>query len=149
MPRVATIKPQFVQYIPAIDAMKEGVIYISAEFKTAVHLCCCGCKKEVVTPLNPAKWKVTGNRMSVTLNPSIGNWSYPCRSHYFIQANRVVWASQFSEAQIQRVQAADQRAVARHVARSQKNHHSGLGDQIAKAFVVLWRFLKDVFSGRR
>lgn len=87
--------------------------------------------------------------MSVTLNPSIGNWSYPCRSHYFIQANRVVWASQFSEAQIQRVQAADQRAVARHVARSQKNHHSGLGDQIAKAFVVLWRFLKDVFSGRR
>ena len=28
---------------------------------------------------------------TISLNPSIGNWSYPCRSHYWIKGNRVVW----------------------------------------------------------
>jgi Family of unknown function (DUF6527) len=29
---------------------------------------------------------------SISLDPSIGNWGFQCRSHYWIKNNRVVWA---------------------------------------------------------
>jgi hypothetical protein len=30
---------------------------------------------------------------SVTLDPSIGNWSFPCRSHSWLRGDRIVWAA--------------------------------------------------------
>jgi hypothetical protein len=36
----------------------------------------------------------------VSLHPSIGNWSFPCRSHYWIRGNEVVWAEQWSDTRI-------------------------------------------------
>ena len=36
---------------------------------------------------------VAADNGTVSLRPSIGNWQLPCRSHYFIVRNRVVWAS--------------------------------------------------------
>jgi hypothetical protein len=47
--------------------------------------CCCGCGHEVVTPFSPTDWKLTFDCVSVSLYPSIGNWSPPCRAHYFIE----------------------------------------------------------------
>src|SRR3546814_4876362 len=73
--------------------LQAGELYISKRYRTSVHLCCCGCGLEVVAPLNPAKWQLTEYRDgSVSLFPSIGNWSFPCRSHYWIERSRVRWS---------------------------------------------------------
>ena len=55
---------------------------------------------EVVTPLTPTDWKLTFDGESVSLNPSVGNWSIPCRSHYVIKNNRIHWATDWSSEQI-------------------------------------------------
>lgn len=91
---------KFVKFIP--ERLEEGVLYISRQYHTAVHQCCCGCGKEVVTPLNPTDWALKMDGDAVTLHPSIGNWGFPCRSHYFIRRNKVVWTGQMSQRQIER-----------------------------------------------
>jgi hypothetical protein len=104
------LRPEFVKLIP--DRMDEGVLYISRRYRTASHLCCCGCGLEVVTPLNPAKWALSEHpNRGVSLMPSIGNWGFPCKSHYYIINNRVSWASALTPAQIAAVQRGDQHAV--------------------------------------
>lgn len=67
------------------------VLYISIRLKNAVHLCGCGCGRKVYTPLAPNGWALTFDGVSVSLSPSVCNWSYPCRSHYWIRNNRLVW----------------------------------------------------------
>lgn len=80
---------EFVEFIP--NQLREGVLYVSLTFNTAVHRCCCGCGNEVVTPISPVDWLVAYDGESVTLTPSIGNYSFECRSHYWITRNRVNW----------------------------------------------------------
>jgi hypothetical protein len=89
---------QFVHFIP--EVIEEGVLYVSLEFATAIHRCCCGCGQEVVTPLSPTDWQMTFDGKSVSLFPSIGNWSYPCRSHYWIERNLVKAAPKWSKRDI-------------------------------------------------
>ena len=89
---------EFVELIP--DDLKEGVVYISMTFGTVVHKCCCGCGGEVVTPLSPTDWKLTFDGESISLYPSIGNWSFNCKSHYWITNNKVEWARKWSEKEI-------------------------------------------------
>ena len=89
-----TIRPEFVEFIP--DVVKEGIIYISIRYATATHKCACGCGEIVVTPIRPTDWILTWNGETVTLNPSIGNWSLPCQSHYWIIEDRIVWARKWS-----------------------------------------------------
>ena len=55
---------------------------------------------KVVTPLRPTDWKLIFDGKTVSLYPSIGNWSFACRSHYWIRNNRVQWAKQWSEKEI-------------------------------------------------
>jgi hypothetical protein len=98
MKRVAALTHEFVDFIP--DKLEDGMIYVSMGFATAVHRCCCGCGKEVVTPLSPTDWKLIFDGKSVSLDPSIGNWSFDCKSHYWIKNNRVKWAARWSEEQI-------------------------------------------------
>ncbi|MGI8680276.1 MAG: DUF6527 family protein [Jatrophihabitans sp.] len=54
-----------------------------------MHLCCDGCGKKVSTPLRPAQWTLTYDGETVSLAPSIGNFSLACGSHYWIRQNRV------------------------------------------------------------
>ncbi len=82
-----TIQHQFVEYIP--EHIQEGILYISMPFATAVHKCVCGCATEVVTPLSPKDWQLTFDGKTVTLAPSIGNWKFKCRSHYWIKKSQV------------------------------------------------------------
>ena len=104
-PKPLKLKHQFVDGIPADPA--PGVLYVSIKYRTAVHRCCCGCGGKVVTPLRPDFWSVTFNGESVSLSPSIGNWSFSCRSHYWITDGTVEWASDWSRERIDRSRAAD------------------------------------------
>ena len=91
MKPVASIYHKFVHNIPEVDDMEDAVVYVSIQFATASHKCCCGCASEVITPLAPSQWKLTFDGESISLNPSIGNWNFECRSHYWIRRNRVIW----------------------------------------------------------
>jgi hypothetical protein len=90
---------EFVTHIP--EHLENHVLYISMEFRVAIHKCCCGCGERIVTHLSPSGWKLIFDGKTVSLEPSIGNWSYKCRSHYWITSNEVEWAGQWSEERIQ------------------------------------------------
>jgi len=105
MNRISCIQSKFVEFIP--EHLEAGVLYVSRRYATASHLCCCGCGLEVVTPLNPAKWRLTERDGAVSLAPSIGNWSFPCKSHYWITGNHVRWAGAMSPEMIATVKARD------------------------------------------
>ncbi|RYG31092.1 MAG: hypothetical protein EOO01_35835 [Chitinophagaceae bacterium] len=94
-----TFQHRFVEFVP--ELLEKGVIYITVEYKSAVHQCACGCGEKVVTPLSPKFWKLTFDGASVSLHPSIGNWSFACRSHYWIKQNQVVWAEDWSEKKVE------------------------------------------------
>jgi len=104
--RQIVLRPQFVEFIP--EQLEDGVLYISQRYRTAIHRCCCGCGREVVTPLSPADWTLEIVNDAATLHPSVGNWSLPCRSHYLIRGNRVVWARDMSRDEIERGRMHDQ-----------------------------------------
>ena len=88
------LRHEFVDHIP--DQLDEGVLYVSMRFGTIVHRCACGCGQEVVTPLGPAEWRLSYDGKSISLAPSIGNWGFQCRSHYWIKNSNVRWARGFS-----------------------------------------------------
>ena len=102
------IQHQFVRTIP--DEVEEGTLYVSIEYGTVVHKCCCGCGQEVVTPLSPTDWKLIFNGETVSLYPSIGNWSFACRSHYWIRDGTVQWARDWSAEEIESGRLADRRS---------------------------------------
>jgi len=108
MTRFIRLEHCYVEFIP--KNLDEGILYISKRFKTASHLCCCGCGQKVVTPLNPAQWSLTDHGSTVSLAPSIGLGTLPCRSHYWIRRSRVEWYSKMTVAQTARVQRADRYA---------------------------------------
>jgi len=80
----------------APDELRANTIYISTDHAVAMHLCCCGCGTEVVTPLSPSDWKLIFDGESVSLYPSIGNFNFKCQSHYWIRNNRVLWVGRWS-----------------------------------------------------
>jgi hypothetical protein len=92
------LEHEFVELIP--DELKEGTIYVSIRFATAAHLCCCGCRSKVVSPLRPTDWKLVFDGRTISLDPSIGNWSFACQSHYWICNNKVRWAAHWSKDKI-------------------------------------------------
>lgn len=109
MNRVWSIVPEFVESFPT--PLQPGVLYVSPEYSTAAHLCCCGCGEEVVTPLSRSQWVLTFDG-HVSLRPSIGNRALPCRSHYFIDSGRVRWAREFTESHIRLNHDDDRRLLA-------------------------------------
>jgi hypothetical protein len=92
------IKHKFVTNIPS--SIEPGMLYISIEYATAIHLCCCGCGEEVITPLTPTDWSLTFDGDTVSLWPSIGNWNFACRSHYVIERNIIIRAGPWSDERI-------------------------------------------------
>lgn len=89
---------EFVKSIP--EKLENRILYVSMDYATAMHKCCCGCGREVVTPLSPTDWKLIYDGVSVSLSPSIGNWSFDCQSHYWIVENSVRWADKWSGEEI-------------------------------------------------
>jgi hypothetical protein len=103
--RSLKIKHEFVELIP--KERQPGIIYVSIPYATAVHDCFCGCGTKVVTPIRPTGWQLTYDGESVSLFPSVGNWAFPCRSHYWIKRNRVVWAGDMTPEEIDQIRARD------------------------------------------
>jgi len=97
--RIAAFRHAFVDFIP--DNLEAGVLYVSITYATAIHACACGCGKEIVTPITLTDWTMSFDGDSVSLDPSIGNWSLACRSHYWIRRGQVVWAPTWSDQEIQ------------------------------------------------
>jgi hypothetical protein len=101
------IRHEFIELAP--KTLDEGVLYVSVEYSSAVHNCFCGCGIKVATPISPTDWKLTFDGDTVSLWPSVGNWDFPCRSHYVIKRNVVHWAGPMTREEIQEGRAADDR----------------------------------------
>lgn len=81
------ITPIYTETIP--DNLEENKLYISEKYRCAIHLCLCGCGEKTVTPLGGGKlWDlVKENNGTVSLIGSVGNYNFPCKSHYIITKN--------------------------------------------------------------
>jgi len=90
--RISELRVQHCHFIP--KELEEGILYVSLEYKTAIHLCACGCGLQTVTPINPPYgWVYIETNRLPTLSPSIGNFRYPCKSHYFVRNGTIDWCS--------------------------------------------------------
>lgn len=91
--RIDSLEPVFVEFMP--DQLEAGKLYISHTYGTAIHLCACGCGHRTVTPTQPYwdfGWQlIEEDNSTISLWPSIGNFSLPCKSHYFVTQNKIVW----------------------------------------------------------
>lgn len=92
---IRNLTPQFVEHFP--DRLESGELYLAMEFSTAAHLCACGCGNKVITPFSPTDWQMYFDGETVSLKPSIGNWSFKCRSHYWVRSGRIEWAGNMSQ----------------------------------------------------
>jgi hypothetical protein len=95
MMRHKQLSHRFVDDMP--EVIEVGLLYVSMRYTLALHLCCCGCGREISTPFSPAQWKLWFDGDSVTLTPSVGSWNLPCQSHYFIERGRVIEAYSWSK----------------------------------------------------
>jgi len=114
-----TIKLLHLKYLPKV--LEPGYLYVSQEYKVAGHLCACGCGNKVITPLGPTEWEFSEADGRPTLNPSIGNWQLPCRSHYWISNGTIHWSYQWTEKQIADGKKAEDKKRVRHY---EKNYRS-------------------------
>ena len=105
MTRAKAYEHLFVRSFP--DRLDDGVLYVSVGFANTAHRCMCGCGQEVYAQLSPRDWSMTFDGEAVSLHPSIGNWSFPCQSHYWLRRGSVSWADQWSKEQIERGRTAD------------------------------------------
>lgn len=138
----STFMPEFVETVP--EELKGGILYISIRFRTASHLCACGCGTRVVTPIKPPKWKFTYDGENVSLCPSIGRWKLPCRSHYWIREGRVVWARQYSNREIEAVAQKDAYDLHAYYAGEQDQNESELAPEGPVGLLSrLWRRFKS------
>jgi hypothetical protein len=149
MTREIVLKHEFVEFVP--DALERGTIYISIRFATATHLCCCGCGNKVVTPIRPTDWKLIFDGKTVSLDPSIGNWSFACQSHYWIRNSRVRWAPAWSREQIERGRIHDRYAKEDYFGASDAMTNIAIKDDAGKDEVGspkrgFWQMLKKSFS---
>lgn len=84
------LSPVFVEEMPS--DLEQGKLYISEMYDVGIHLCACGCGEKTVTPLGGSiGWGYERKGDLISLSPSIGNFSFPCRSHYFIKKNKIIW----------------------------------------------------------
>jgi hypothetical protein len=144
MTRRNSLSHEFIEYVP--EDLEEGKLYISIPFKVAMHACCCGCGVEVATPISPADWQFTFDGDTVSLWPSVGNWGLPCRSHYWIEENRVVWAAAWTKKEIEAARLRDRHLLEqRFRPRGEATQTRGSTVIGALADGSVWQKLKRLF----
>ncbi len=133
---------RFVEIIP--DAVEDDVLYISLKYCTAIHKCVCGCGNEVVTPISPMDWKLIFDGKTVSLSPSIGNWSFNCQSHYWIKRNEIVYAREWDKEEIQFGRTNDEKRKAKYY--NKENESVSSVTKRPKKKKRWKKFLKSIFS---
>ena len=89
-------------WFDAADALEDGVLYVvdgDQRDQTILYNCPCGCGSVVDIPYFRAdqqkelmpSWAYREKEGKATLSPSIYSSGWPCRSHYFIRHNKIVW----------------------------------------------------------
>ena len=121
MSGVERLVPRFVGNVP--EELAPGVIYVAAEHGVMMHLCACGCGCEVSLPLSPLDWRLTFDGDTISVSPSVGNWSLPCRSHYVIDGGAVRWAGDWTDEEIMEGRRRDRR-------RRQERHGASEGSKL-------------------
>lgn len=139
------LEHRFVEHIP--EHFEPGVLYVSIEYATAAHSCCCGCGEEVVTPFTPTDWKMTFDGETVSLRPSIGNWTLKCRSHYVIDRGKVLEAGPWSDEQVETERRRDRAAKARFYGQPTKVELH-VQPALPKETPGLWRRIWGRISGK-
>ncbi len=143
--RLERLEHRFVDQMPKREELQEGVLYIAMGFGLAVHLCACGCGEKTVTPFSPAEWSITCDGESVSLQPSIGNWSFDCRSHYWIRDDEIIWGKPLTETMIATVRAGDTVAAERYYDGADEPQPYELVPKTPAP--SLWRRIRDWFRG--
>lgn len=151
MSRVAELEHEFVVSLP--DELEQGILYISFEFGAVAHLCCCGCGNQVYTPLKPSRWRLTFDGEAIWLCPSIGNWDFPCESHYWIHGSKVRWAAHMSKAEVQAIRERSREgwvplpksAAAEHDP-AEQDRDDGRTEPMGSTKRTLWARVKQFFS---
>lgn len=92
--RLNALSPVFTRFIPADP--EPGNLYVSMEYRAAVHLCACGCGAKTVTPIGPNDWTLKFDG-TVTLRPSVGSGQHVCMSHYYVIDDRIEWLPPLSD----------------------------------------------------
>jgi len=138
MKRELVLTHEFVEFIP--DKLADGVVYVSIPYATVAHKCCCGCGMEVVTPLSPTDWELIFDGESISLDPSIGNWSFDCKSHYWILRNGVRWTERRPQKGIKLARSNEQAAKKRYF---DDLHSAEKGDDKKKNTQRFWRRFRD------
>jgi hypothetical protein len=136
---------KFVEFIP--QEIEEGVLYISVEYGTARHKCCCGCGSDVITPITPTDWKLIYDGETVSLSPSIGSWNLPCQSHYFIRNNKVIWAQKWSKKEITQGRVIDKKLKEAFYRKNKtiiSNDQNKENQQKGEAPKNLWEWIKKI-----
>ena len=130
-----TIKLEAVHYMPKV--LTPGILYYSAEFDSAAHICACGCGSKIRTPIGPTEWSIKNTPEGPTLRPSVGNWQKPCKSHYLITNGKIQWASRWSNDQI--IQGRSEEQARR------KTYEENIYAQQDGLLAKIWNWLKKLF----
>lgn len=141
---------KFVEFIP--EQLQEGVVYVSLNYNIVAHKCCCGCGEEVVTPLSPTDWKLTYDGESISLYPSIGNWNFDCKSHYWIRNNQIKWAGRWTQKEIRTGRIKDEKNKKKYyqskkivVDNKLASSYTSSEDDIPKVKLNFWSWIKNRF----
>ena len=105
------LEHRFTAIIP--DRLEPGILYVSMEYATGAHSCCCGCGEEVITPFTPTDWRMEFDGETISLSPSVGSWTLPCRSHYIIKRGKVIEAGRWSDEAVEAERRRDRASKAR------------------------------------
>jgi hypothetical protein len=71
-----------VEFIPSLEAMELGKFYYSQVYKTASHLCPCGCGTAWPIPIRDGEWSLNVDG-GLTISPSLAH-RINCQAHYVI-----------------------------------------------------------------
>ena len=99
------VEPRFVDFVP--PKLEPGILYVAIQFGVTAHLCACGCENVVNASLSPVRWSMEYDGETISMYPSFGNFSFPCKSHYWIRRNQIRWARRYSADEIEQARQTD------------------------------------------
>lgn len=136
MQKLRKIKLVRVHFVP--KTLEPGLLYVSEEFDAVLHLCACGCGRKVSTPLGPTAWTFKETPTGPSLSPSVGNWQFPCRSHYWIRGGDVFWSATWTPEQVTASRQVEERR--------RRAYYDTLDRKRVGLLRRIWRWAKGLFG---